>query len=130
MNLMQRRRELMMMGGGSIYEGWQYNKALDSSGAVIDGEGWAVSDFLPCNNVVRGKRANTTTQRVVTACFYNEDLTFNKSHSASAVDTGNMFGNSGYKYVRYVVKLDDIDDCYLKYVYGTQDYLFKGINVT
>jgi hypothetical protein len=122
----------MMMagrGGENPYPDWSFDKMLDASGVLIDGEGWATSDYLPVNNVVNGKRANASTERVVTACFYNEDLTFNKVFKTRTVNTGNMYGNSGYKYIRYVVKASDIDDCYLRYTYGTQDYLFKGKNV-
>ena len=125
------RRAMMAAGRGeNYYAGWSFDKILDTSGNLIDGTGWATSDYLPCNNVVKGVRANASTTRVVTACFYNEDLTFNKVYKSQSVDTGNMYGNSGYKFVRYVVKASDIDDCYLCYTYDTQDYLFKGKNIT
>lgn len=116
-------------GGENPYPDWSFNKTLDESGVLIDGEGWATSDYLPVNNVVNGKRANASTARVVTACFYNEDKSFNSVKYASNITTGNIYGSSGYKFVRFVVKASDIDDCYLRYTYGTQDYLFKGKNV-
>lgn len=124
------RRMMMRSGGDDYYAGWSFDKMLDTSGNLIDGTGWATSDYLPCTNVVRGVRAKASTVRVITACLYNEDKTLNKVFYSANVDTGNMYSSTaGYKFIRYVVKASDIDDCYLKNVYGTQDYLFKGKNV-
>ena len=113
----------------NYYAGWSFDKKLNSSGEVVDGNGWATSDYIPCSNVVSGQRANASTEKIITACFYNEDKTFNKAVQSSGSSTGNMYGNSGYKHIRFVVKASDIDDCYLRYVYGDKEYLFRGKNI-
>lgn len=124
--LMMRR---MMGGVADFYADWSFGKALTDDGSLIDDDEYAVSDYLECPNVVKGKRANSSTKRVVCACFYNADKSFNKVFKTTSMNTGNMYGNSGYTYIRFQVKASDIDDCWLQQVYSPYAYIFKGKNV-
>lgn len=122
MDLMQRRRELMMMGGGYL-DGWKYFTTLDTRGNEIPAATLMASPYLD-----KGGEAISVTWTVGgggRAVFYDEHYSYVDYWNLN-VATRNCPAN--VRYIRISFPMATIDDCYI-YDNTHNKYIWKGKNV-
>jgi hypothetical protein len=142
MDLMQRRRELMMMGGGNPYPDWMMGWALKLGGTVEDATS-ALSPYIAVD------LSSTTTllwynyfseNGVAIKTYYIEFYDANKSKIASFnSNNAAQYNYDARRYnptatmksaafVRFCVKMSEIDNAYLLDTTNNV-YIWKGNNV-
>lgn len=133
MDLMQRRRQLMRMGGDS-YKGYIFGKAI--SGTVeVDDPLYGITPFFPMV-YERYLKCAAFCEKAYRIVFYDDNFEAAASYPLygnNVVDGVRTWRGSEAmataKWCRFTFLLERIDDIYLRRDSSNKDFIFKGKNV-